>query len=243
MIGFEGQKRLLGQLRRAIEDYDMIQPGDRVAVGVSGKDSMSMLIALNQFRQFSRIPFEIEAITLTLGIGESDLSYTQKLCQRLGIRYTIEETQIGKIVFETRQEPNPCSLCAKLRRGALNAAAKRLGCTKIALGHHKDDVVETYLLCSLYEGRLYTFAPVTELDGGGVTLIRPMIYLEEREIKAFIRKNGIEPIYNPCYANGKTKREDMKKLLRQLCDENPDTRTNLFGAIQRSAIEGWAKKR
>lgn len=239
MIGFEKQKRLLGQVRKAVADYNMIQPGDKVAVGVSGKDSMSMLIALRQFQQFSKVPFELVAITLTLGIGETDLSYTKQLCERLGVDYIIEETAIGKIVFEERKEPNPCSLCAKLRRGALNAAAKNHGCNKIALGHHRDDVLETYMLCSLYEGRLYTFAPVTEQDENGTTLIRPMIYLEEREIKAFIKANDIQPIHNPCLANGTTKRQDMKQLLLEMCKDNLDAKNNLFGAIQRSEIEGW----
>lgn len=239
MIGFEKQKRLLGQVRKAVEDYQMIQNGDKVAVGVSGKDSMSLLIALRQLQQFSDLKFDLIAITLTLGIGESDLTYTKALCEKIGVPYHIEETQIGKIIFEERKEPNPCALCAKLRRGALNAVAKAKGCTKIALGHHRDDVIETYLLCSFYEGCLYTFAPVTELDGEGVTLIRPMVYLEEREIKNFIRANDIQPIHNPCLANGRTKREDMKQLLIKLCKENPDAKNNLFGAIKRSGIEGW----
>lgn len=239
MIGFEKQKRLLGQVRKAVEDYQMIQNGDKVAVGVSGKDSMSLLIALRQLQQFSSIKFDLVAITLTLGIGESDLSYTQRLCEKIGVPYHIEETQIGKIVFEERKEPNPCALCAKLRRGALNAVAKEKGCTKIALGHHRDDVIETYLLCSFYEGRLYTFAPVTELDNGGVTLIRPMVYLEEREIKSFIKANQIQPIHNPCLANGTTKRQEMKELLMRLCVDHPDAKNNLFGAIKRSEIEGW----
>ncbi len=242
MIGFDKQKRLLGQVRKAVTDYNMIQEGDKVAVGVSGKDSMSLLIVLRQLQQFSGVSFELIAITLTLGIGETDLSYTQSLCERLGVPYIIEETQIGKIVFEERKEPNPCSLCAKLRRGALNTTAKRHGCTKIALGHHRDDVLETYMLCSLYEGRLYTFAPVTELDQDGVTLIRPMIYLEEREIKAFIKANAIMPIHNPCLANGTTKRQDMKQLLLSMCLENPQAKNNLFGAIRRSEIEGWKIK-
>lgn len=239
MIGFDKQKRLLGQVRKAVNDYRMIQEGDKVAVGVSGKDSMSLLIALRQLQQFSEVRFELMAITLTFGIGELDLSYTKALCEKIGVPYHIEETQIGKIVFEERKESNPCALCAKLRRGALNAVAKANGCTKIALGHHRDDVIETYMLCSFYEGRLYTFAPVTELDESGVTLIRPMIYLEEREIKAFIRANDIQPIHNPCLANGTTKREEMKQLLMKLCADNPDAKNNLFGAIKRSEIEGW----
>lgn len=239
---FQKHKRLLSQIRKAVTDFQMIEPGDKIAVGVSGKDSMSMLIGLSLYQKFSPVPFELVAITLTLGIGESDLSYTKKLCLALGVPYEIVETQIGQIVFVERKEDNPCSLCAKLRRGALNDTAKKLGCTKIALGHHRDDAIETYLLCSFYEGRLYTFSPVTHQDEHGMTLIRPMIYLEEREIKAFIKTNDIQPIHNPCLANGHTKRETMKQLLLTLTKDNPDVKNNLFGAIRRAGFSGWQTK-
>ncbi len=239
---FQKQKRLLSQIRKAVSDFNMIEAGDKIAVGVSGKDSMSLLIGMRLFQKFSPVPFELVAVTLTLGIGESDLSYTKKLCEGLEIPYEIVETQIGQIVFFERKEENPCSLCAKLRRGALNETAKRLKCNKIALGHHRDDAIETYLLCSFYEGRFHTFSPVTHQDENGMTLIRPMIYLEEREIKAFIKANAIEPIHNPCLANGHTKREAMKQLLLGLVKENPDVKNNLFGAIKRAGFEGWTAK-
>ena len=162
-------KRLLGQIRRAIQDYDMIQDGDRVAVGVSGgKDSLTLLVALRQLKNFLPRKFELEAITLTMGIGEFDTTPIKELCERIDVNYTVEETLIGKIVFEARKEKNPCSLCANLRRGALHNAAKRLNCNKVALAHHRDDVIETLLLSTFYEGRLHTFSPVTYLDRKGL---------------------------------------------------------------------------
>lgn len=239
IIGFEKQNKLLSPIRKAINDYGMIEKGDHVVVGVSGKDSMSLLIILRLLQHITDHTFDLTAVTLTLGLDGSDLTYTKALCERIGVPYHIEETLIGKIVFEERQESNPCSLCAKLRRGALNATAKKLGATKIALGHHKDDVLETFLLCTLYEGRLHAFSPITHMDKEGIPLIRPMIYLEEKEIKAFVKANQIEPIYNPCPANGKTTRQEMKDLVKTLSKLHPDAKTNLFGSIKRSKIDGW----
>ena len=236
---FAQQKRILGQVRRAIEDYNMIEEGDKIAVGVSGKDSLTLLIALRQLQNFFSKKFSLEAITLTLGMGECDLSYTKKLCEELGINYTIIETQIGKIVFEVRKEENPCSLCANLRRGALHNAAKELGCNKVALGHHRDDVIETFMLSTLYEGRIHTFSPVTFLDEKELYVIRPLVYAEEKEIKGFIKANGIIPIENSCKANGETKRQDIKELINTLGKSNKHIKANIFGAIKRAGIDGW----
>lgn len=237
--GFLKQKRLLGQVRRAVEDYNMIEDGDRIAVGVSGKDSTALLIALRRLQDFYDKKFSLEAITLTLGIGECDYSYTKSLCQELGVNYAIEETLIGKIVFEARHEDNPCSLCANMRRGALHNAAKALGCNKVALGHHMDDVVETFMLSTLYEGRIHTFSPVTYLDRKELYLIRPLIYTEEKEIKSFIKANNIVPIKNPCPANGKTTRQYIKDTLYNMSKENRNVKQNIFGAIKRLGIDGW----
>lgn len=236
---FIKQKRILGQVRNAVTDYQMIKEGDSIAVGISGKDSITLLIALSMLQKFYPVRFSLVAITLTLGIGETDLSYTKYLCQEIGVPYTVEETLIGRIVFEERKEENPCSLCANMRRGALHNAALTLGCNKVALGHHRDDAIETFLLSTFYEGRFHTFSPVTQLDKKDLSIIRPLIYLEEKEIKGFVKVNQIQPIHNPCQANGKTKRQEIKDLLHQLEQENRFTKDNLFGALKRSGIDGW----
>ena len=235
-----GLKRILGQTRRAIQDYDMIHEGDRIAVGVSGgKDSLTLLIALRKLMDFYPARFEIKAVTLSMGIGEPDYSPVRQLCEDIGVEYTVEDTYIGKIVFEARQESNPCSLCANLRRGAPNNAALRLGCNKVALAHNRDDAIETLLLSTFYEGRIHTFSPVTYLDRKGIHVIRPLLYVEEKQIKAFIKENGIQVVQNPCPANGQTKRQYIKDLLTNLSFDNREIKNNIFGAIKRSGLDGW----
>ncbi len=233
-------QRILGQVRRAIQDYDMIDEGDRVAIGVSGgKDSMTLLTVMKELQRFYPKKFEIEAISLTMGIGNADFSPVANYCRENGINYTIEETQIGKIIFEIRQEKNPCSMCANLRRGALHNVSKKLGCNKVALGHHRDDAIETLLLSTFFEGNLHTFSPVTYLDRKELFLIRPLIYTEEKQIKA-VAKSGIFPIVkSPCHIDGKTKRQYVKDLIFDLQKENRDIKSNLFGAIKRAGIDGW----
>ncbi|MDQ2084882.1 tRNA 2-thiocytidine biosynthesis TtcA family protein [Herbivorax sp. ANBcel31] len=217
----------------------MIEDGDKIAVGVSGKDSITLLIALRRLQTFLDKKFFLEAVTLTLGIGEYNLNYVKNLCENIGVNYTIKETLIGKIVFEEKSEENPCSLCANMRRGALNNVAKELGCNKIALGHHSDDVIETLMLSTLFEGRIYTFSPVTYLSRKELYVIRPLLYAKENEIKGFINANNIIPIKNTCKVDGKTKREYIKNLLKEICKENKYTKENIFGAIKRSSIDGW----
>ncbi|MFA9396763.1 MAG: tRNA 2-thiocytidine biosynthesis TtcA family protein [Clostridiaceae bacterium] len=217
----------------------MIQEGDKIAVGVSGKDSITLLIALNQIKNYYQKNFSIEAITLTLGMEECDLTYTENLCKEIGVNYTIKETDIGKIVFEERKENNPCSLCANMRRGALNNTAKALGCNKVALGHHRDDVVETFLLSTLYEGRIHTFSPVTHLTKKDIYLIRPLIYTSEKQIIKFINSNNIISIENSCKANGNTKRQDVKELIENMSTQDNDINNIVFGAIKRAGIDGW----
>jgi len=233
-------KKLLGNIKRAVNDYNMIEEGDRIAVGVSGgKDSLSLLVALRQFQNFHTAKFEIEAVTLDMGIGEFDLSPVKKLCTDIGVNYTIEKTLIGKIVFEERDEKNPCSLCANLRRGALHNVAKTLNCNKVALAHHKDDAIETLLLSTFYEGRLHTFSPVTYLKRKDLFLIRPLIYTEEEEIKAFVKTYGLTTVPSPCNFNGKTKRQYIKELLLTLSKDKPDIKSNIFGAMKRSHLDEW----
>ena len=233
-------KRILGQVRKAIQDYDMVQEGDRIAIGVSGgKDSLTLLVAMKQLQRFFPKKFDIEAVTLTMGIGDFDLTPVKELCRQLGVNYTIKETFIGKIVFDIRQEKNPCSMCANLRRGALHNVAKALNCNKVALAHNRDDVIETLLLSSFYEGRLHTFSPVTYLDRKDLYLIRPLIYVEEKEAKGFVKAHNLKIVPNPCHANGRTKRQFIKELILNLSKENRNIKSNIFGAIRRSGIDGW----
>lgn len=233
-------KKILGVVRRAVQDYNMIQEGDRIAVGVSGgKDSLATLVALKRLQRFFPSKFELEAVTLTMGIGEFNLEPVRKLCSEIGVNYTVEETLIGKIIFEAREESNPCSLCANMRRGALHNLAKKLNCNKVALGHHKDDVIETLMLSLLYEGNVHTFSPVTYLTRKQLHLIRPLIYASEKDVKAFVKAENLQVVPSPCHIDGKTKREYIKNLLRELSQENKFVKNNIFGAIQRSHIDQW----
>ncbi|MDD4496329.1 MAG: tRNA 2-thiocytidine biosynthesis TtcA family protein [Eubacteriales bacterium] len=218
----------------------MIKSGDKVAVGVSGgKDSLTLLTALANLREYYPESFELNAITLTTGIGEFNTEPIRELCNRLNVPLTIEETLIGKIVFEVRKEENPCSMCANLRRGALNNTALCLGCNKVALGHNCDDLIETFLLSLYYEGRLHTFSPVTHLKRTNITLIRPLSYVWEKDIKGFINKYKIETVPSPCPVAGKTTRHDVKKLIADMAKHNKNIKGNILGAIKRGGIDGW----
>lgn len=234
-------KKLLSYTRRAVDHYHMIEAGDRIAVGVSGgKDSLTLLAALAGLRRFYPKPYEVVAITLEMGYEDMDFAPVQALCDTLGVTYIRIPTQIKQIVFDIRKEENPCSLCAKLRRGALHEAAIQAGCRKVALGHHFDDVVETYLLSLMYEGRISCFKPVTYLDRVGVTLIRPLLYTPEYFIRAFAQRQALPIVHNPCPADGNTKRQEVKDLLKALEKQNRGVRERIFGAIQRYPLDGWA---
>ena len=218
----------------------MIEDGDRIAVGVSGgKDSMTLLTALRQLQNFYPKKFELEAISLTMGIGNADFTPVAEYCRQIDVHYTIKETLIGKIIFEVRNEKNPCSMCANLRRGALHNEAKILGCNKVALGHHRDDAVETLLLSTFYEGRIHTFSPVTYLDRKDLYLIRPLIYTEEKQIKSVVKSENLPIVKSPCHVDGKTKRQFIKDLILELQKDNREIKSNLFGAIKRAEIDGW----
>ena len=237
-------QKLLSYTRRAVDHYHMIEAGDRIAVGVSGgKDSLALLTALSGLRRFYPNPYEVVAITLEMGYAEMDFSPVQSLCDTLGVPYIRVPTQIKQIVFDVRQEESPCSLCAKLRRGALHEAALAAGCKKVALGHHFDDVVETYMLSLMYEGRISCFKPVTYLDRKGVTLIRPLIYTPEHFIRSFARREALPIVENPCPADGNTKRQEVKDLLKALEQEHRGLRERIFGAIQRYPRDGGAPDR
>ncbi len=234
-------KSILSYTRRAIDDYSMINEGDKIAVGVSaGKDSLTLLCAMAYLRRFYPKKFELIAITIDMGFEpKQDFSEIKALCDKLDVEYHVVPTEIYKIIFDVRKEKNPCSLCAKMRRGALNTAAKELGCTTVALGHHFDDVVETFMLNLFFEGRLGCFSPVTYLSRVGVSVIRPMIYMPEKDVSEFSRKNSLPVLSSPCPADKNTEREEMKTLLRKLERENRGLRYRIFGAICRSEIDGF----
>ena len=236
----EAMKRVLSHVRRAVDDYSMINEGDKIAVGVSaGKDSLTLLCALAKLRRFYPKKFELIAITVDMGFDGTDFSPIKALCDELDVEYHIIETQISKVIFDVRKEKNPCSLCAKMRRGALYSGARNLGCTSVALGHHFDDVVETFMLNLFYEGRIGCFQPVTYLTQTEITLIRPMIYMPEKDVRYFAGKNTLPVVKSTCPADGNTEREEMKQLLRSLEKENKGLRYKIFGAIQRGEVDGF----
>ena len=233
--------KILSLVRRCVEDYDMIRAGDRVAVGVSGgKDSLTLLAALAQLRTFYPRPFTVEALTLDMGIPGMDFSGVAAWCREREIPYTIVPTEINRIIFEVRREKNPCSMCAKMRRGALHNAMAERGLTKIALGHHHDDAVETFFLSLFYEGRLSCFQPVTFLDRTGVTQIRPLLYCSESMIAHTADRLQLPVVHNPCPADGSTKRQEVKELSYQLNGRYPGLKNRVFGAMQRLPLPEWA---
>lgn len=233
-----------GIVRRAVDDYGMISAGDRVAVGVSGgKDSLLLLLALKRLRRYYPKPFELEAVTIELGFEGMDFAPVAELCRRLEIPYTCVKTDIKQIVFDERQEDNPCSLCAKMRRGALSSLLRERGINKLALGHHFDDAVETFMMSLLFEGRLSCFQPVTYLDRSGITQIRPLIYVGEQRIANLSRQLELPIVENPCPQDKGSKRYEIKQLLKTLGAEYPDMRSKIFGAMQRLPLEGWAPEK
>ncbi len=233
-------QRILSYVRRALDDYGMVCEGDRICVGVSaGKDSLTLLVALAELRRFYPIKYTLSAVTVDLGFEGADYSEISELCQRLGIEYKVVKTEIGKVVFDIRKESNPCSLCAKMRRGALHGAAKEMGCNKVALGHHFDDTVETFMLNLFYEGRIGCYSPVTYLSNTELYLIRPMIYVPEKAVKYFTNKADLPVAVSKCPADKNTERESMKLLLKQLEKENKGLRHRIFGAMQKGKVDGF----
>lgn len=233
-------QHILGQVRRCVEDYHMIEAGDKVAVGVSGgKDSLLTLTALARLRDFYPISFQLEAITLETGTPGMSFDAVAELCRELGVPYTRIHVPVYQIVFEERKEKNPCSLCAKLRRGSLNTALTERGIHKIALGHHYDDAIETLLMNLLFEGRIGCFQPVTYLDRTGITQIRPLLYCREDDIRRTVERLRLPVVHNPCPANGSTRRQEVKDLIHQLEGRYPDIKQKLFGSLQRYPLYGW----
>ena len=235
-------QKLVGLVRRCVEDYHMIEEGDKIAVGVSGgKDSLALLVLLAELRKYHNKSFELEAITIDMGLG-MDYSGIQKLCDDLDVHLTIVHTEIAPIIFEHRKEKNPCSMCSKMRRGALNQALLDRGFNKLALGHHYDDAVETFLMSLLFEGRISCFQPVTNLDRCGVIQIRPMLYIHERTVDNFVSRLGLPVLENRCPVDKTTKREEVKQLIFELSARYPDLKERVFGAMQRLPLPEWGPK-
>lgn len=233
-------QKILSYMRKAIEDYHMIDEGDKIAVGLSGgKDSITMLMGFKALQRFYPKKFDIIAISVNPGFEFFDTEFLKKVCDDIGVPFFEEKAHIKEIVFDIRKEKNPCSLCANLRRGILNSTAIREGCNKIALGHNEDDVLETFMLNLLYTGSISTFAPISYMDRSNMTLIRPLIYAPEKDIKKFVRKNNIQVMPKSCPMDGVSKREDMKEMIKNLQIDIPHIRANLYGAIKRSNIKGW----
>ncbi len=235
-------QRLMGLMRRCIDDYDMIREGDRIAVGVSGgKDSLVLLKLLAGLRGYFNKSFELAAISIDMGLG-MDYGPIEALCRELEVPYHVVKTEIAPIIFEHRKEKNPCSMCAKMRRGALNQAILELGYHKLALGHHYDDAVETFVMSLLFEGRISCFQPVTDLDRTGIVQIRPMLYIHEATVDNFSRRMGLPVIENRCPVDKTTKREEVKQLIYSLSGTYPDLKERIFGAMQRYPLPEWEPK-
>ena len=235
-------QKLIGLVRRCVQDYRMIEEGDRIGVGVSGgKDSVALLAFLAELRKYNDKKFDIEAITIDMGLG-MDYSTIADLCDRLDVKYNLIKTEIGPIIFDHRKEKNPCSMCAKMRRGALNQAILDKGMNKLALGHHYDDAVETFMMSLIYEGRISCFQPVTDLDRTGIIQIRPMLYIHEKTIDSFVTRNDLPVITNRCPVDKYTKRDEIKQLVYDLSATYPDLKERIFGAMQRLPLPEWEPK-
>lgn len=233
-------QKLLSYVRRTIQDYNMIEDGDRIAVGVSGgKDSLALVCALKALQRFYPKKFELKAISVDLGFEKMNFAPVKEFCKKLEVDYTVVQTDIGDIIFNYRKEKNPCALCSKMRKGALNSKIEKMGFNKVALGHNRDDVIQTYFMSLFYEGRIYCFSPVTYLDRMKITSIRPLIYVPEFDIISYARKAGLPVIKNKCPADGNTKREEIKHFIKKQRSIYKNFDSNIFGAIKRNL---WNKK-
>ena len=233
-------QQLLSFTRKAVDEYQMIEAGDKIAVGISGgKDSLTLLYALAGLRRFYPKPFDLIAITVDLGYEKFHTEKIEALCKELDVPYHVVKTDIARILFEERKESNPCSLCAKMRKGALNEAVKKLGCNKVAYAHHKDDIVETMILSLIFEGRFHSFSPKSYLDRMDLTVIRPMMYVNEADVIGFQRKYNLPVEKSRCPVDGLTKRQYAKDLIHQLELDHPGAKQRMFTAIINGNIEGW----
>ena len=237
-------QKLLSYTRKAVDEYSMIQEGDHITVGISGgKDSLTLLYALHGLKRFYPNHFELSAMTVDLGIEGTDFSPVENLCKELDIPYYIVKSDIYSILFDVRKETNPCSLCAKMRKGALNEEVKKIGSNKVAYAHHKDDIIETMLLSLIFEGRFHSFSPKTYLDRMDLTVIRPMMYVDEADVIGFKNKYNLPVVKNKCPVDGFTKRQYAKDLVKQLNHEHPGARDRMFRAILDGNIQGWPERK
>lgn len=235
-------QQLYSKARQAIDDYRMIQSGDKIAVGLSGgKDSLALLYALHGLQKFYPVPFSVIAVTVDLGFPEQNYEPLISLCKELDVPYYIVPTQIADIIFNIRKESHPCALCSKMRKGALNEKILELGCNKLAYAHHKDDVVDTMMLSLIYEGRWNTFSPVTRLERTGLTLIRPLIYMREADIKGLVNTYKLPVQASNCPADKHSKRETVKQLLHMIDKEAPGVKNRMFTAITEGGMKDWMK--
>ena len=233
-------QKLYSYVRHALDDYQMIEPNDVIGIGLSGgKDSITLLYALAGLRAFYPIPFTLKAITVDLGYEGFDILPLRDLCASVDVEYHVVHTQIGEIVEQNKSDKSHCSLCSRLRKGALNDAAKELGCNKIAYAHHMDDMIETVMMSLIYEGRFYAFPPVTLLQRTSLTVIRPMMYVPECDVIGFEHRMKFAPVKNPCPYDGHTKREYIKTLIQQINHENPGVKKRLFHAIINGNFPDW----
>lgn len=233
-------QRLVGLVRRCVDDYNMISPGEKIAVGVSGgKDSLALLVLLAALREYHPTQFTLEAFTIDLGLDGMDFTPVAEFCEKLGVPYHQIKTEIAPVIFQHRKEKNPCALCSKMRRGALSNAIKEAGISKIALGHHYDDAVETFLLSLFYEGRISCFEPKTYLDRTEVTQIRPLLYLGEKSIENLAQKLHLPVVENTCPMDKNSKRQEVKNLVAELSQRYPDLKSKIFGAMQRLPLPQW----
>lgn len=236
-------KKTLGCLRKADTDFGLIHSGDQIAVGVSGgKDSLLLLHAMSLYRKFSHKDFSLTAITVTMGLEPFDLSEVRALCEKLEIPYVVIPTRIGEIIFNYRKEKSPCALCAKMRRAVLSNTCVELGCNKLALGHHREDALETLLMSLLYEGRIHTFHPLTTLSRTGITVIRPLIYLPENHVYHMQKALQLPVVSSPCPANGETKRKEMQQLLQKLKALYPDAPEKMLHALRKNQYDLWQRE-
>ena len=236
-------QQLLSHTRKAVDEYQMIQEGDHIAVGISGgKDSLTLLYALHGLKRFYPNHFELSAITVDLGYEQCDFTPIKELCREMEIPYHIVKTDIAQILFEERKEKNPCSLCAKMRKGALNQAVKEIGCNKIAYAHHKDDIIETMILSLFFEGRFYSFSPKTNLDRMDLTVIRPIMFVDEADVIGFKNRYNLPVVKSACPVDGYTKRQYAKDLLADLNRQYPGIKQRMFTAILNGNIPGWPER-
>ena len=235
-------QNLMSRMRAAMEKYNMIEEGDVIAVGVSGgKDSLALLYALAEMRRFYPVKYEVKAITadMTFFGEKTDFSEISELCEKLGVEHIIRETELYHIIFETRKEKNPCSLCARMRRGILHDMTKEAGCTKLALGHHMDDAAETFMMNLLSGGRMESFRPVTYLSRKDLTMIRPMILATEKEVQSAARKTSLPTVESPCPMDKTSNRNEMKELLAELEKKYPSLKEKIIGGLQKADLCGW----